>query len=44
MKKGNDHVVAGWKNKVQAVMANVIPDSVLAEQHRRMAQPGTAHR
>jgi short-subunit dehydrogenase len=42
MKKGQDHVVAGWKNKVSAVMTNVVPDSVLAEQHRKTAEPGTA--
>jgi len=42
MKKGQDHVVAGWKNKVSAAMARVVPDSVLAEQHRRTAEPGSA--
>ena len=42
MKKGEDKVVAGWKNKVQAAMTNVVPDSVLAEQHRKMAEPGSA--
>jgi short-subunit dehydrogenase len=43
MKQGADHVVAGWKNKMQAAMTNVIPDSMLAEQHRKMAEPGSAH-
>ena len=43
MKKGEDHVVAGWKNKVSALMTNVLPDSVLAEQHRKTAEPGSAH-
>ena len=42
MKKGQDHVVAGWKNKVSAAMANVLPDSMLAEQHRKTAEPGSA--
>jgi short-subunit dehydrogenase len=42
MKKGQDHVVAGWKNKMSAVMTNVVPDSMLAEQHRNMAEPGSA--
>jgi short-subunit dehydrogenase len=42
MKKGDDHVVSGWKNKIGAAMSNVIPDSMLAEQHRRTAGPGTA--
>ncbi len=42
MKKGEDHVVAGWRNKVSAVMTNVLPDSMLAEQHRKTAEPGSA--
>lgn len=42
MKKGQDHVVAGWKNKVTAAMTNVVPDSMLAEQHRKTAEPGSA--
>ena len=42
MKKGEDHVVAGWKNKISAAMTNVVPDSVLAEQHRKTAEPGSA--
>jgi short-subunit dehydrogenase len=43
MKKGQDHVVAGWKNKVSAAMTNLVPDSMLAEQHRKTAEPGSAH-
>lgn len=43
IKKGADHVVAGWKNEVSAAMTNVLPDSVLAEQHRKTAEPGSAH-
>lgn len=43
MKRGEDHVVAGWKNKVSAALTNVVPDSVLAEQHRKTAEPGSAH-
>jgi short-subunit dehydrogenase len=42
MMKGEGDVVAGWKNKFEAAIANVTPSSVLAEQHRKMAQPGTA--
>ena len=42
MKSGDAHVVAGWKNKVSAALSHVTPDSVLAEQHRKMAEPGTA--
>ena len=39
---GHPHVVSGLKNKVQTVLANVTPNSVLAEQHRKMAEPGSA--
>jgi short-subunit dehydrogenase len=35
-------VVAGWKNKLQTVIANVMPAGMLAEQHAKMAAPGTA--
>ena len=42
MMEGEGDVVAGWKNKVQAAIASVTPSSVLAEQHRKMAAPGTA--
>jgi short-subunit dehydrogenase len=41
MMKGEGDVVAGWKNKLQAAMAAVTPESVMAEQHRKMAEPGT---
>lgn len=42
MQKGEGDVVAGWKNKLQALMASVTPAEVLAEQHRKTAAPGTA--
>lgn len=42
MLKGEGDVVAGFKNKVQAAMAAVTPESVKAEQHRKMAEPGSA--
>jgi len=35
-------VVAGWKNKIQAALSHYTPTPVLAEMHRRMAEPGTA--
>ena len=44
MMAGDADVVAGFKNKVQATMANVMPATLLAEQHRKMAEPGTADR
>jgi len=42
MMNGDGDVVAGWKNKLQSAIANVTPASILAEQHRKMAEPGTA--
>ncbi len=42
MMAGEGDVVAGLKNKLQAKLAGVTPSSVLAEQHRKMAEPGTA--
>jgi uncharacterized protein len=42
MMKGEADVVTGWKNKLQTTIANVTPAGVLAEQHRMMAEPGTA--
>jgi short-subunit dehydrogenase len=41
--KGEAHIVSGWQNKLQAAAAHVSPASVLAEQHRKMAEPGTAN-
>jgi hypothetical protein len=32
-------VVTGWQNKLQSAIANVTPAGVLAEMHRRMAEP-----
>ncbi|MBS89880.1 SDR family NAD(P)-dependent oxidoreductase [Sphingobium sp.] len=40
--KGEAHIVSGWKNKLQAAVAHVTPAAVLAEQHRKMAEPGSA--
>ena len=39
---GKAQVVSGWKNKLQSAVANVTPNSVLAERHRQIAEPGTA--
>jgi uncharacterized protein len=44
MLRGDGDVIAGWKNKLQQAMANVTPSAVLAEQHRRMAEPGSAQK
>ena len=41
MMKGEGDVVHGFKNKVQAAVAAVTPQSQLAEMHRGMAEPGS---
>jgi short-subunit dehydrogenase len=42
MMDGDGDVVAGIKNKLQSAIASVTPSAVLAEQHRKMAEPGSA--
>jgi short-subunit dehydrogenase len=42
MMNGESDVVSGWQNKLQTTVANVTPNEMLAEQHRKMAEPGTA--
>jgi short-subunit dehydrogenase len=42
MMKGESDVVSGWSNKIQTTLATVTPNEMLAEQHRKMAEPGTA--
>jgi short-subunit dehydrogenase len=44
MMKGDGEVVSGWHNKLQSAIANVTPASILAEQHRKKAAPGSARR
>jgi short-subunit dehydrogenase len=41
MMKGEGDVVSGWANKLHTTIANVTPAGILAEQHRKMAEPGT---
>jgi short-subunit dehydrogenase len=41
MMKGEGDVVSGWHNKLQSAIALVTPSSVLAEQHRKKAAPGS---
>lgn len=39
---GEDYVVAGSvKNKVPSAFAQILPETVKAEQHRKMAEPGS---
>jgi hypothetical protein len=44
MMRGDGDVVSGRKNKLQSVIANVTPAGVPAEQHRRLAEPGSAEK
>jgi short-subunit dehydrogenase len=41
MMQGEGDVVSGWKNKLHSTIANVTPAGMLAEQHRKMAEPGS---
>jgi uncharacterized protein len=41
MMKGEGDVVTGWRNKLQTTMANVTPSDMLAERHRKIAEPGS---
>ena len=41
MMKGEGDVVSGWKNKLMSAVANVVPSGLMAEQHRKMSEPGS---
>lgn len=41
MMRGDGDVVSGWQNKLQSAIALLTPSGVLAEQHRKMAEPGS---
>ena len=41
MMNGEGDVVSGFKNKVMTTVASVTPSSVLAEQHKKKAAPGS---
>ncbi|HEY0621873.1 SDR family NAD(P)-dependent oxidoreductase [Sphingomonas sp.] len=41
MKAGKGHIVSGLANKAQVAAAGVVPQSVLAEMHRKQAEPGS---
>jgi uncharacterized protein len=42
MEKGEGGVIAGLSNKLRAALSSVMPSVVMAEQHRKMAEPGSA--
>jgi short-subunit dehydrogenase len=40
---GKDHIVAGpFKNKLQATMSHVLPDTAAARMRRKQSEPGSA--
>jgi short-subunit dehydrogenase len=41
MMAGQGDVVSGLKNKVMTSIASITPSGIAAEQHRRMAEPGS---
>lgn len=44
MMRGDGDIVSGWKNKLMSAIALVTPSEVLAEQHRKMAEPGSGEK
>lgn len=41
---GKDHLIAGsLKTKLQGAVSKILPDTVNAEQHRNLAEPGSAN-
>jgi short-subunit dehydrogenase len=44
MMRGDGDIVSGWKNKLRTVLTNVTPAAMLAEQYRKMTEPGSARK
>jgi short-subunit dehydrogenase len=44
MMNGDASVITGWKNKVQATVANIVAQRDSAAQHRKLAEPGLRRR
>lgn len=42
MQAGEADVITGWKNKLQVAAASVMPAAMLAKQHRKQTEPGSA--
>jgi short-subunit dehydrogenase len=42
---GKDHIIAGsLKTKIQGNVSKVLPDTVTAELHRQLSEPGSANK
>ena len=39
---GKPGIVSGFMNKVEAAVAGILPDTMLAEMHRKQAKPDNA--
>ena len=44
MQKGEGQVIARLKNKLQVAATHITPAGMLAEQHRKQTEPGSARR
>jgi len=42
MMSGDAEVITGWQNKLRAAISHMMPATLAAEQHRKMAEPGSA--
>jgi short-subunit dehydrogenase len=42
MMNGEGDVISGLRNKLQVATASVTPAAMLAQQHRKIAEPGSA--
>jgi hypothetical protein len=40
--RGDGDIVSGWHNKLQTILANLMPAGMQSEQHKKEAAPGTA--
>jgi len=41
MMAGDSGMVSGWQNKLQVALAKVLPETMMAGQHARQAEPGS---
>ena len=44
MMDGDGDVVSGWQNKLRAAIANIVLAGIMAEQHRKLAEPGSGEK
>lgn len=40
--RGDGDIVSGWHNKLQTILANLMPSGMQSNQHKKEAAPGTA--